>query len=488
MEANFAADVVIIGAGVVGCAAARYLSRYKLDVVVLEKGADVAVGATKANSGILHSGYDCHPGTLKAALNIEGLAMYPQLARDLDIPYRINGSLVVCFDDNEAKSLEELMERGRQNGVTDLELLTGKEVLGIEPNLSPSITGALRAKNAGIVSPYEAAVAFAENAARNGVTFRLNTRVTNISVTKSAGGKSSYADTMYTVETTNGNFRGATVINAAGINSAAIHNMVCPDVETISPQRGEYYLLDNNQRELVSHTIFQMPTILGKGVLVTPTIEGNILLGPTAEKINDADDTSTTINGLHSILGKVGLSLQKNPIRDRITAFAGVRAKHESKDFILREAESGFFDAIGIDSPGLTAAPAIAKLLAEMVLARIQPTVNRDFDPCRAGIKRFRDLSRKAQQDYIRTNPSYGRIVCRCETITEPEILESIQRPVGAGNLDAIKRRTRAQMGRCQGGFCTIRLMELLSTELGVPETEITKDGPGSELVYNSYA
>ena len=465
-------SVIIIGGGIIGCAVARFLSAYQLEVLVLEKGADVAVGATKANSGILHSGYDCTPGTLKAAMNVKGLSMYPLLAQELDIPYRINGSLVISLDENPA-ALQKLYENGIANGVAGLELLTREEALVLEPSLNPAITGALRAKNAGIISPYEAAIAFAENAAENGVKFMLETIVTNV---ESVGDG-------FIVHTMNGSFEAAVVINAAGVESGNIQNTLCTKKEAIHPQRGQYYLLDNTQRDLVSHTIFQMPTHLGKGVLIAPTVDYNVLLGPTAENIDDLSDSSTSVDGLAEALEKARLSLKNVPIQDRITNFAGVRAKHESKDFVINEPIAGFINALGIDSPGLTSAPAIAVRIGEMALARLEPKENATFNPHRTSIKRFRELSRLEQSALIIQNPAYGRIVCRCETITEAEICDAIRRPVGAKNLDAIKRRTRAQMGRCQGGFCTIRLMESLSRELGVLEHEISKNGVGSEII-----
>jgi len=467
-------NVVIIGGGIIGCAVARFLSEYQLNITVLERGADVSVGATKANSGILHSGYDCKPGTVKADMNVKGLAMYPRLAQELDIPYRMNGSMVISMDATTDK-LQALYENGIANGVTGMEILTGQEAKKIEPNLNHLVTSALRAKNAGIISPYEAAIAFAENAAENGAKFILDTTVTGIKPSNDG----------FIVHTTSGDFSASVVINAAGVESGNIYNMV--DVhskkESILPQRGQYYLLDNTQRELVSHTIFQLPTRLGKGVLIAPTVDYNVLIGPTAEDIDDLSDTSTTVEGLAETLEKAKYSLESVPVKDRITNFAGIRAKHESQDFIINESIPGFINALGIDSPGLTSAPAIASRIAEMALARLEPKKNASFNPRRLGIKRFRELNKQEQSDLIRQNPAYGRIVCRCETITEAEILEAIRRPIGARNLDAIKRRTRAQMGRCQGGFCSVRLIELLSQELNIDETAVTKNGAGSEVV-----
>jgi len=467
-------DIIIIGGGIVGCATARALSQYQLKILLIERAADIAVGATKANSGILHAGYDCHPGTLKAELNVKGLSLYHNLAKELDIPYRINGSLVISTEKDGPQKLKDLYKRGQENGVKDMTLLSAEETLALEPNLNPAITGSLRAKTAGIISPYEAAIAFAENAAENGVDFLLETTVTNIQPCKDGG---------FTIHINGNNpLKAKLVINTAGVESATIHNHISETKETISPQRGQYYLLDNTQRGLVNHTIFQLPTNLGKGVLVVPTIDHNILLGPTAESPDTPTSTQTTPDGLQDVLEKTGLILKNVPIRDRITAFAGIRAKHESKDFILEESAPGFISAIGIDSPGLTAAPAIAEKIAALATARLQPATNPNFKPIRIGIKRFRELPANTQADLIKENPAYGRVVCRCETITEAEIIDAIKRPVGAKNLDALKRRTRAQMGRCQGGFCKIRLIEILSRELNIPETAVTADGKGTEI------
>ena len=467
-------DVIIIGGGIVGTATARALSRYQLKILLIEREADIAVGATKANSGILHAGYDCHPGTLKALLNVLGLAMYTKLCQELDIPYKNNGSIVISTDADGPQKLKELYERGLANGVTGMELLSAEETLALEPNLTTKTTGALKANTAGIISPYEAGIAFAENAAVNGVEFLLETTVTGIKAEK---------DGNFTISTSScAPLRAKTIINAAGVESATIHNHLNTSKESIIPQRGQYHLLDNTQRDLVKHTVFQLPTALGKGVLVVPTVDENILIGPTAEPPDDPFATETTPEGLQDVFEKSKHILKNIPIHDRITTFAGIRAKHDSKDFVINEAAPGFINAIGIDSPGLTAAPAIAEMITNMVTSRLQPPVKHNFIPQRIGIKRFRELTPKQQANLIKENPAYGRIVCRCETITEAEIIDAIRRPVGARNLNALKRRTRAQMGRCQGGFCLTKLMELLSRELNVPETDVTLDGTGSRL------
>jgi len=490
-------DIIIIGGGIIGCATARELSRYRLKILVIERGADIAIGATKANSGILHAGYDCRHGTLKAELNVKGAAMYPGLCAELDIPYRINGSLVIGMDENDSNQIKALYEQGLKNGVAGMELLSAEETLALEPNLTDRVTVALRAKTAGIISPYEAGIAFGENAAINGVEFLMETEVVNVEgdycqgfTVKTATRKSKMRSPLQTREgyssriSHKGILKAGVVINAAGVESANIHNYISPRKEKIIPQRGQYYLLDNTQRDLVRHTIFPLPTNLGKGALIVPTVHDNILLGPTAEEPESPSATGTTPEGLKSALAKVGILLKSVPIYDRITAYAGIRAKHSGRDFVIEETVPGFIDAIGIDSPGLTAAPAIAKKIAELVTARLQPALNPNFTQTRVGIKRFYKLPAPEQAALIKENPAYGRVVCRCETVTEAEVIDAIRRPLGARNLDAIKRRTRAQMGRCQGGFCKLRLVEILSEELGMPQTAVTMDGIGSEVVY----
>jgi glycerol-3-phosphate dehydrogenase len=448
-------DVIIVGAGIVGCAVARALSRFDIRLLVLEQGSDIAAGATKANSGMLHAGYDCAPGTLKAALNVKGLGMFTALAKELDIPCQNNGSMVVSTHQNGWTTLQELYERGQKNGVPRLSLLDASQAKHLEPNLHPDVNGALLAQTACIISPYEAAIALAENAAANGAVFLRETPVINIAAHPS----------YYTVTTSAGAYDTRVVVNAAGISSADLHNLVCEAKEQISPKRGQYYILDSTRRDWVTRTLFPLPSKHGKGILVTPTVDGNILLGPASD---DGSDTDTTRTELAQVLNGVSRILNSVPAQDKIAAFAGIRAKHASRDFVINEPRPGFINALGIDSPGLTAAPAIAEMLADMTANRLQPAYKKDFVATRVG---------------LRQSPASGSVVCRCEIVTESYITEAIQRPVGARDLDGLKRRTRAQMGRCQGGFCTLRLMEILSEELGIPEKAVTKCGKGSELI-----
>jgi len=449
-------DVIIIGAGIVGASTARFLSRFKLKTLVLEKSADVATGASKANSGILHAGYDSMPGTLKAKLNVKGFNMYKSLVNELDIPFKKNGSMVISFNENGEESLKPLYNRGLENRVKNLEIITGEKARELEPNLNINVTASLLARDAGIISPYEATIAFAENAFTNGVEFLFESEV--IKITKKAD--------KYIVKTKQSEYLTKIVINTAGIHSADVFNLIHEKKEGMNPQKGEYYLLDNTQENLVNHTIFQLPTHLGKGVLIAPTVDGNILIGPTADDIKNGEDTSTTKEGLAGLLKKASLSLNNLPMYDKITSFAGVRAKHSGKDFIIEETNENFINVMGIDSPGITAAPAIADYITTLVLNKLEPMENNEFNKIRKAIKKS----------------THGKVVCRCETITEEEIIDVINRPLGAKTLDGIKRRTRAQAGRCQGGFCTLKIVEILSKELQIPETAVTKNGHGTSL------
>ncbi|MDR1531714.1 MAG: NAD(P)/FAD-dependent oxidoreductase [Clostridiales bacterium] len=472
-------DCVIIGAGIIGAAAARELSRYRLKLLLIDKAEDVSCGASKANSGIVHAGYDCEPGSLKAALNVEGARMYETLVRELDIPYRRNGSLVLCFDQKEGPArLRALYDKGRKNGVAGLSLISGGQARALEPNLSGEVTAALLAESAAVISPYEAVIAFAENAYTNGAEFIFNTEVTGIA----------RLEDNFSIKTTGGDFVSRTVINAAGTESDTINNLVSPHKEEIYMQRGQYYLIDKAHGNFVSRTIFQLPTMLGKGVLITSTVDGNLLVGPNAENFRKNGEsipniTDTTRQGLAEVCAKAARSAPNIPVRGTITVFAGLRAKAGDEDFHVEEPVRGFVNALGIDSPGLSAAPAIARKAAGMVLARLEPPFNPRFVGTRSHGARFAGLSFEEQARLVERDSRYGHVVCRCETVTEGEIVDAIHRPLGARTLDGLKRRTRARMGRCQGGFCTIRLMEILSRELGIEEREVTISGKGSRII-----
>ena len=465
-------DALIVGAGVVGCAVARELSRYALNVAVLEREEDVGAGTSKANSAIIHAGFDAEPGTLKARFNVEGCARMDALARELDIPFRRNGSLVVALTQEDLPKLEELKARGEKNGVPDLRILSGDEARALEPALSGTIAAALYAPTAGIVCPFELTQALAENACVNGVTFHLNTCVQRIEA----------IDGGYRVRSDRGDFEAKVIVNCAGLYSDVLHNQLCGEQLHIIPRRGEYMLLDRKAGALVDKTIFQCPGKLGKGVLVTPTVHGNLMIGPTAEDVNDPEATRTTAEGLAKAASTASLSVPKLPLSQVITSFAGLRAHLDGSahDFCIGQMRPGYFETAGIESPGLTAAPAIGAHLAGEIAAYLNAETKANFTATRRVI-RPREMDFASRQALIRENPAYGNIICRCEQVSEVEILDAIRRPLGARSLDGVKRRTRAGMGRCQAGFCSARVMELLRRELGA-DFEVTKCGPGSPM------
>ena len=462
-------DVIIIGAGVSGCAVARELSRYQLDICVLEKESDICEGTSKANSGIVHGGFDAETGSLKAKLNVLGNQMMEEMSRKLDFEFKRNGSMVVCWSEKEKPILEELLERGIKNGVQGMEILDRRQALELEPNLSDEVHAVLHVPTGGIVCPFGMNIAYAENAALNGVEFRLGTEVNSIEKLK--GG--------YRVQTDQGTVETKYLINAAGVYADVFHNMVSEKKIHIIPRRGDYCLLDKTAGGLVSHTIFQLPSEKGKGILVTPTIHGNLMLGPTAIDIEDKEATATTAQGLNEGMEKCVKSVKNIPMRQVITSFAGLRAHEDYGDFIIEEVEDarGFIDVAGIESPGLSSAPAIGLYVRDILAGMTELKEKDNFVETRKGIVRFRELSKEEQNRLIKENPSYGQIVCRCEEITEGEILDAIHRPLGATTLDGIKRRTRAGMGRCQAGFCTPKTMEILSKELHMELKDIRKTG-----------
>ena len=468
-----------MGGGVIGCAVARELSRYQGNIVLLEAASDICEGQSKANSAIVHAGYDAKPGTNKAKFNVRGAAMFPKVCEELDVPYQRNTSLVVSFSMDDHQKLEDLRMRGVMNGVEGLTIIGSEKLHELEPNLSPEAVEALLVPGGAICCPYELTWAYAENAAINGVTFYRGTPVTSIQRMQ---------DGSYLVSSHERKFHTRAVVNCAGVHSAELHNMVSADSITMLPRRGQYYLLDKKLSGSFHATIFQLPTSLGKGCLVAPTVDGTILLGPTAEDITDGSDTATTQQGLDTALESCKISWPSLPGRSFITEFSGVRAHCDRDDFVLGEPSDapGFFDATGIESPGLSSAPAIAEYLAVEVSAKLALPEKQLFENRRRGIPKFRSLDDDTRKKLIATNPDWGKIVCRCEMVTEAEIRLAIRRPVGAVTMDGIKRRTRAGMGRCQSGFCTPRVLEILCEELSLKPTEVTKSTPGSYLIEGS--
>lgn len=469
-------DVAVIGAGIVGCAVSRALSRYKLNTVLIEKESDVADCSTKANSAIVHAGYDAKPGTLKAKFNVLGNSMYEELCKELDVPFKRTGSLVLAFNDEEIAILDELYDQGIKNGVPGMEIWDREKVLEMEPNINKSVMGALYAATCGIVSPWELAIALAENAADNGVEVLLNSEVHDIKKVHNG----------YRIFLPEKSIVAKYVINCAGLQSDRINNMVASPSFTILPRRGEYNIFDKSIKDVVKTVVFPCPTKLGKGILVSPTVHGNLLIGPNAEDIEDREDFSTTSEGLLAIWEGAEKSVPNLPRHGIITNFSGLRARSTRGDFIIEESEEakGFINVAGIESPGLTSAPAIAEYVVEL-LRGIAGNLEKkeDFIPVRRKHIVFNELSDEEKQELINKDPRYGRVICRCETITEGEIVDIIHRKVGATTVDGVKRRARPGSGRCQGGFCGPRVMEILARELNTEINHLIKDKKGSYIL-----
>ncbi|HFD2030209.1 TPA: NAD(P)/FAD-dependent oxidoreductase [Clostridium perfringens] len=466
-------DIIVIGAGVVGCSIARELSKYNLDVLVVEKNSDVSEGISKGNSGIVHAGYNEKIGTLKAKLNIEGNKIFDDLSRDLQFPFKRNGAFILAFKDEDMNILESLKENGEELGVEGLEILTREEALNIEPNLNKEIVGVLNVKTSGIVSPYEMTIALAENAAENGVEFKLNSKVTNIE--KISEG---YKVTLNNKELVSGKI----IINASGLEGAFLNNLVSMSKREINPVKGEYCLFDKVAGAMINKTLFQVPNKLSKGVLVTPTAEGNLLVGPNAV---EGKTLETSREGIDEILDKSKKSLEELPVARILNTFSGIRPKTKEGDFIIEEVEDAknFINVIGIDSPGLTAAPAIGVYVVNMIKERLDLVEKKNFKKTREKIVRFAELSLEEKNKLIKEKPAYGHMVCKCEFVTEGEIVEAIHRPIKALTVDAIKRRTRASMGGCQGIGCTLPISKILSRELGIDISDINKNSEGSPVI-----
>ena len=467
-------DVIIIGAGVTGCAVARELSRYDCSVLVIEKDEDVCCGTSKANSGIVHAGYDAKPGTLKAKMNIRGNEMMTSLCEELDIPFKRIGSLVVCTDESLRSGIEELYARGITNGVPDLKILESDEVRELEPNISDDVVCALYAPTAGVICPFRLNIALAECAAQNGVEFKFDTQVTNI---RSDGDQ-------WIIETSDKTYNARAVINAAGCHADDIHNLVSENKLHITPRRGDYMLLDRSLEGFVKHVIFPQPTKMGKGILVTPTVHGNTLVGPTAVDIESKDEAPVTAEGLVKVQEGAVRNVKGLPLKQVITGFSGLRAHEDGGEFILEEAEGcpGFFDCAGIESPGLTASVPIARMVRDIVGEKLELIEKDDFVPTRKGRIRFRDLPESEQMELIKADPEFGEIICRCQKVTKREIREAIENPLGARSISAIKYRAWATTGRCNGGYCLTRIVDMLVNEYGMKPEEITFRSTGSEM------
>lgn len=466
-------DVAIIGCGVIGASIAYTLSQYDLRILILERENDVSMGTTKANSAIVHAGYDPEPGTLMAKLNVRGAAMMEALCRKLSVEYQKTGSLVLAFSEEERETLTRIYENGVKNGVPGLELLDRDQTLALEPALSQEVAAALLAPSAAIVDPWGLCIAEAETAVRNGAELKLRTAVIGLEE----------QDGTCRISTTAGTYEARYVVNCAGIYAEDVYRMTAePPFKTL-PTRGAYYLLDKSSGDLVNRVIFQCPTAAGKGVLVTPTVHGNLLVGPNAEEIAAPADKAVTAASLDAVAVSARKSVPSVDLRQSIRNFAGIRANTTMDDFLIKASSDHILHTAGIRSPGLSAAPAIAEYAAEQLAAmglKLNPRA--DFDGNRT-VRRFRHLSPEEKAAMVRENPLYGRVICRCETITEGEIVDAIRSPIPPCSIDGVKRRAGAGMGRCQGGFCGPRVLEILARELGVSQKDILQDQDGTYLI-----
>ena len=470
-------DVIVIGGGVIGGAVLRELSKYDLKICMLEKNDDVCMGQSKANSGIVHAGFDALPNTLKAKFNVLGNQMMKEYATELGVKYKNNGSIVLAFSEDELKTLDQLKQRGEINGVKGIEILSKKQVKELEPNVSENCLGALFASTGGIVCPYELTIAEIGNAMDNGAELFTDFEVVNAIKTNDA----------FTVKSKDGReVKGKVVINCAGLGGEKVSKLFGDETIKINGRKGEYILLDKKCNAFAKHTLFCTPTEKGKGILVTPTVDGNILLGPTSVEVQDGL-TYTTQEGLTEIKIIADKMCKNVPYREQITSFAGIRSYSDRHDFVIEKSKKtdSFINCIGIESPGLTSAPAIGKyVVEELVLSTIKADKKQNFFGARKSHANFKNLSIEEKNKIIKQNPSYGKIVCRCEQITEGEIIDAILTNPPARTVDAVKHRTRAGMGRCQGGFCQTAVAELISKNLGIPFEQIKKGGNNSELVW----
>lgn len=470
-------DVLIIGAGAVGCAIARELTKYQLKVTVVDKNEDVGGEASKSNSAIIHTGYDAPPGTLESELVVAANPMFEKIAKDLDVPYAKVGAILPAFTDEQFEQLPSLKEKAFKNRVYDVEYLTGEQLLQMEPNLSPDVKAGLYIPREHIIDPFLLVVAYAENAKENGADFLLNTKVTGIKLENSK---------VVGAETTTGYIEATYIVNAAGLYCDEVAEMVGKNDYRVNPRKGQFYILDKNTSCKVNHIVLPIPTKVTKGKLMCPTIHGNMLVGPTAEDLQDKSDYATTAEGLASVETDVRRLIPGVNLRDTITQYSGLRANRNPEGLHVDTYEDvqGYVNLSGVRSTGLTASISLSKYVAQTLIGIGMPVqFNPHFDPVRKGIPRFHEMSHEGQQALIDSKPLYGRVICRCETITEGEIVDAIHRPIPARSVDAIKRRLRAGMGRCQGGFCGPKVIEIIARELGISTEQVTKNQTGSYMI-----
>ena len=470
-------DIAVIGAGITGSAIARELSKYNLKTVVIEKGLEVCQGTTKANSAIVHGGFDAKEGSLKAKLNVEGNRLYKDLCEELNVEFKQTGSLVLAFDDKDVKHIKELYNRGIKNNARGLKILNKEEILKIEPNVNKNVVSALLCESAGIVCPFNLNIALMENAITNGVELNLESEVIGINK----------EDEVFIIKINNKeDIRAKYVINAAGVYADKLNNMIGGDEYFIIPRKGEYKILDKSEGKMVNHVLFQCPTSKGKGTLVTQTVHGNLLVGPNATVVNDCEDITTSRIGINEIVTDSKKSIENIDFRKTITSFAGLRATPNTGDFMIFASQKckNFINVGGIESPGLASAPAVAKYVLDILKEEgLKLYENRSFNPIRKRNKPFIHMTKEEREEVVKNDERYRRIICRCESVTEGEIVDSINSPCGARTVDGVKRRVRPGMGRCQGGFCGPKVIEILARELNIDIEDVQKDYNASKTV-----
>lgn len=474
-------DIIIIGAGVIGASIARELAKYELKTLVLEKNSDVGDETSSANSAIVHSGYDPHPGTLKAELNVLGNEMFTKVCEDLDVEFKRIGSLTVATNLEEADTLTKLYQNGLENGLEngrDIEMVCQSKLREMEPFITKKAIKALYAKNAGIINPFELVVALMENAIDNGVELKLNEEV--IAIRRK--------EDFYYVKTANKEYQTRVVVNCAGVHSDLINNLVCEKKEEIKPRKGEYYVLDHFPSEYIRHTLFSVPSSKGKGVLVSPTTHGNYLIGPSSEFVGAKDDKATDTLTLKEVINQAYRLVDNIPMQYVIRQFSGLRAYHDSNDFVINCPERGFINLLGIQSPGLASSPAIALKAVELIkneLSKFDISLieNQSFNPKRRPLYRLNNLTIEERQALIEKDPRFGKMVCRCEKVSLGEVVDCIHRSCGARTVKGVKKRVRPGFGKCQGGFCEPLILKILSEELGKNPLDIKYANPNSYIL-----
>ena len=464
-------DIIVIGAGVIGASVARELSKYKAKVLVLDRESDVGNVTSMANSAIVHSGYDPKPGTNKAKYNVEGNAMYDLLTKELDVEFKRIGSLTCATDEEEMKIIESYLPRAKENNV-EVKILNKEETKKIEPYVSDAVIGSLYAPTAGIINPFELCVALCENAMDNGVDILLNEEV--VAIEKLAD--------KYVVKTNKTEYETKVVVNAAGLYSDKISKMVGINHFEITPRKGEYFVLDHFEKPFVSHVIFPVPTEKGKGILVTPTTHGNYLVGPSSEFVDDKEDLSTDKFTLDNVRSSSTKLVRDIPFGYIIRQFSGLRATGSTHDFVIEEVD-GFVNLGGIESPGLASAPAIAKEAVRLVNTVLNLEKNENFNPFRRKVVRLSKMSVEERNELIRNNPAYGHIICRCEGVSEGEVVDCIRRNAGARTIKGVKKRCRPGFGKCQGGFCEPLVLEILARELNLNPLNVRYDSSESYIL-----